>query len=205
MTRRRLDLAGLDGLYKPAMEGAKLKVLDKLDRHCAHFISLSPFMIISAAGADGAMDVSPRGGAPGFVHVADAHSLLIPDRPGNNRLDVLRNILAGSGHVGMLFLIPGLGDCLRVNGRASVVEDEEAARDFLEFDRLPSVLIHVSVDEAFLHCPKSIMRSKLWSEEAHLKKGVLPSAVKMLSEQVRGLADALPSEDRVEQLQRESL
>eukprot|EP01030_Chromulinospumella_sphaerica_P022595 gene22595-22581_t len=114
-----LTLEDLDRLYKPMSPIVKAKVLDRVDPHGARFISLSPFVVVSAAGPDGSIDVSPRGGEPGFVKLDGERTLFLPDRPGNNRLDVIRNLLAGPGRIGMMFMIPGVDDVYRVNGQVT--------------------------------------------------------------------------------------
>lgn len=179
-----LALEDLDRLYKPPGPFVIKKCLDHIDVHARNFIALSPFCVVSSAGPDGRQDVSPRGGAPGFIHVADDNTLLMPDRPGNNRLDILRNIVGGSGQIGMLFMIPGFEDVLRVNGQASLTDDPALIADFEEFGKLPVTLVKVAVHEMFFHCPKAIMRSGLWTQEAQVPRETLPTLTEMVSEQL---------------------
>lgn len=160
------------------------KQLDRLDRHCLDFIALSPFVLIATADAHGAADVSPRGDLPGFV-AARAHDLLIPDRPGNNRLDSLTNILA-TGRVGLLFLIPGVDETLRVNGRAAIHDDAELTARFAVGGKAPRTVLKVEVEEAYLHCAKAFMRSRLWDVEAQVARSSLPTMGEMLRDQIAG-------------------
>jgi PPOX class probable FMN-dependent enzyme len=182
------DEAGLRELYKPAAGVAVKKVLPKLDKHCRHFISLSPFLCISTAGADGAADVSPRGDAPGFVTAPDDGTVVIPDRPGNNRLDTLTNIVENP-NVGLIFFIPGFNDILRINGRARIVDDDSVLADFVVQGKTPKTAIVVAVDEAYLHCPKALMRSNLWSDDAKVPRGAMPTAGQIYKDQI-GLAES---------------
>ena len=173
----------LRGLYKAPSEVARKKVLARLDKHCRQFISLSPFLCIATAGADGSADVSPRGDAPGFVAVPDDGTVVIPDRPGNNRLDTLANIVENP-HVGLIFLIPGFNDILRINGRAWVVDDAAVLEEFAVGGKLPKTAIVVTVDEAYLHCPKAVIRSKLWSDEAKTPRDAMPTAGQIYKDQI---------------------
>lgn len=145
-------------------ETIRRKQLTTLDRHCQEFIALSPFLLIGSTNAAGEADVSPRGDPPGFVQVLDEKTLVIPDRPGNRRIDTLRNIVQ-QPHVGLLFLIPGQGETLRVNGRACIIRDPAVLERFAVEGKRPLLAIVVEVDECFLHCSKSIRRAKLWEQE----------------------------------------
>lgn len=183
---KTLALADLDQIYRPPGKLVIDKALARVDRHGRSFIELSPFCVVSSAGPDGAMDVSPRGGEPGFVHVGeDGATLFLPDRPGNNRLDTLRNLLAGSGQVGLMFMIPGFDDIYRVNGRASASADPELLAQFVEFGKPPRLVLTIAVEEAFLHCPKAIMRGRLWEPEARIDRTVLPSLSEMVMDQLQ--------------------
>ena len=174
----------LRGLYAPAKERAVKKQLSALDVHCQRFIGLSPFVVISSIGLDQMLDASPRGGAPGFVKSADAHTLLIPDSPGNNRLDTLENIIH-TGKVGMLFLIPGMDETLRVNGTACLSDDAADLALCTTEVRAPKLVIKVTVAQAYLHCAKAFMRSKLWDTESHIERSLLPSMGEMINEQAK--------------------
>lgn len=179
-----LALEDLDRVYRKPHPLVVAKTMPKLDVHSRHFISLATFCVISSAGPDGRQDVSPRGGERGFVHVEGDDTLLMPDRNGNNRLDSLRNLLAGSGQIGMLFMIPGLSDVLRLNGRAAVIEDEALLERFIEFGRPPKAIVRIDVEEVFLHCPKALMRAGLWEPETWPDRSALPSASEMFSDQL---------------------
>jgi len=171
--------------FPVSVERAKLKVLDRLDRHCADFIARSPFLCIGTSRPDGCADVSPRGDPPGFVHVADAHTLLVPDRPGNNRLDTMSNIMHNP-RVGLIFFIPGLGETLRVNGDAAIIDDQAELARF-EFRRhIPRVAIAVTVREAFIHCAKAIKRSRLWEEDAKIDPASFTRIGDILSDHIKG-------------------
>ena len=171
--------------FPVSMERARLKVLDRLDKHCADFIARSPFLCIGTSRPDGCADVSPRGDPPGFVHVADAHTLLVPDRPGNNRLDTMSNIMHNP-RVGLIFFIPGLGETLRVNGDAAIIDDQAELARF-EFRRhIPRVAIAVTVREAFIHCAKAIKRSRLWEEDAKIDPASFTRIGDILSDHIKG-------------------
>jgi uncharacterized protein len=174
---------GLRALYKEPVERTIRKQLDHLDRHCRRFIEISPFVVLATSNGEGSVDATPRGGEPGFVDVLDERTLLIPDRPGNNRLDGLANIVSNPG-VGLLFLIPGVDETLRVNGSAAIRDDEELRARFDIDGRMPATVLVVTVQEAFLHCAKALMRSKLWSEEAKVDRGVLPTLGQMIKDQI---------------------
>lgn len=177
-------LSLLDAHYKPPHRFVVAKALDHVDVHGRRFIGLSPLAIIASNGPGG-MDVSPRGGGAGFIRVSDdGRSLLMPDRPGNNRLDTLRNIAAGEGQVALMFMIPGVDDIYRVNGRASLLVDEILAATFEEFGKIPKSLLRIEVKEAFLHCPKALMRADLWGDTHRIDRAILPSLSEMVSDQI---------------------
>ncbi len=190
---RLTSLEALRALYPPAHERALKKQLSHLDRHCRRFITLSPFVAISSMGDDGLGDVSPRGDQPGFVQVADDHTLLIPDWPGNNRLDTLSNILANP-NVGLMFLIPGVDEVLRVNGTAELHTDEALRALFARSGKLPRLVVMVRVREAYLHCAKALMRSKLWDPAAHIARSELPTMNEMMRDQTES-TDAVEPQD----------
>ncbi len=169
--------------YGAPHERAVLKETTRLHRHHIRFIELSPFLAISSTGTDGRGDVSPRGEKPGFVHVVDDATLAIPDRPGNNRLDTLTNIVTHP-NVGLLFMLPGVNEILRVNGTAELRDDSELRRRFEVNGRLPTLVIQVHVEQAYLHCAKAMMRSALWDERSRVERGVLPSMGEMLRDQI---------------------
>jgi hypothetical protein len=191
-------LEALRALYPPAKERALLKQLAALDAHCRRFVSLSPFVVLASAGADGRMDASPRGGTPGFVLAPDAHTLWVPDAPGNNRLDTLENVVA-TGRLGMLFMVPGVDETLRVNGDARLSTDPALLAPFADASRPPRLVVEVAVREAYLHCAKALMRSKLWDASRHLPRAALPTMGEMLKDQ---LADEAPAESQAQMLAR---
>ena len=192
---KTLDLAGIDELYKPPGKLVLDKVLDHVEKHGRSFIGLSPFCVVSSAGPDGAIDVSPRGGEPGFVHVSeDGRTLYLPDRPGNNRLDTIRNLLSGPGRIGLMFMIPGFDDVLRVNGRASATADPELLAKFVDFGKTPRLVLMIAVEEVFLHCPKAIMRARLWEADAQVERSALPSGAEMIFEQLEMGKVPVPNE-----------
>jgi PPOX class probable FMN-dependent enzyme len=153
--------AELAGLYEEPSDAVSTKAIATLDVHCRAYIERSPFVLVATAGADGRCDVSPRGGPPGFVSVLDETRLAIPDASGNNRLDTVRNIVQ-SGRVGLLFLIPGMAETLRINGRACISRDPALLERHVTRGKTPKVVIGVDLDEAFLHCAKAFIRSTLW-------------------------------------------
>ena len=170
------------------MELAVRKQLGKLDRHCRDFIARSPFLCIGTADRNGKADVSPRGDPPGFVQVLDDNTIVIPDRPGNNRLDTMSNIMENP-NVGLLFFIPGFEDTLRVNGRATIVRDPAALARAAVNGKAPKVAIRVAVDEAFLHCAKAFKRSRLWDPASRVHRTEMPSLAKMILEQTAPTAE----------------
>jgi hypothetical protein len=172
----------LRALYPPAKERSVKKQLARLDRHCLRFIELSPFVVLASGSKAGHFDASPRGGDPGFVKAPDSATLLIPDAPGNNRLDTLENII-GSGRIGLLFLIPGVDETLRVNGKARLSDDPDTLRGFANEKRTPKLVIEVNVEDVYLHCAKALMRSKLWSADSRVERAVLPTMGQMLNDQ----------------------
>lgn len=161
-------------------EMVKRKVLNHLDEHCLNFISKAPFLTISTSDLSGYCDVSPRGDGAGFVQVLNEKQFVIPERPGNKRMDTLVNILSNP-QVGLLFFIPGLGETLRVNGKASLVRDDALLEKLTANGRKPLVAIKVEVEECFIHCAKAFIRSQLWSPSSWLDKEHLPKGAKILA------------------------
>jgi len=151
----------LSSLYGPPVEAVTNKIIARLDPHCRDFIARAPFVLVATADEDGNCDVSPKGGAPGFVHVLDDRRLAIPDAPGNRLVYSLQNVFRTS-RAGLLFLIPGLEETLRVNGRACLSRDPELLGRLAGSGKPPKVAIGVEVEEAFLHCAKAFKRSGLW-------------------------------------------
>jgi len=155
------------------------KEIHALDEHCRNFIARSPFLLIGTANADGKGDVSPKGDPAGFVQVLDDHTLVIPDRPGNRRADSLVNLLENP-QVGLLFMVPGVEETLRINGTATIVRDEELLGRMTVQGKQPLLGIVVEVREAFLHCAKAFKRSHLWDAESQITRSELPSLAEMV-------------------------
>jgi uncharacterized protein len=192
----------LRALYAPTGERSALKELPELDAHAVRFVSLSPFVVLSSSGKGGAMDASPRGGAPGFVKVLDAHTLLIADSPGNNRLDTLQNIIE-TGQLGLLFLLPGMDETLRVNGAAVLSTLESDCKLCEDERRVPKLVIKVTVQAAYLHCAKALMRSALWDATRHVERATLPSMGEMLRDQIGPrMGTDMPVETQAQMLER---
>ncbi|MEP5340231.1 MAG: pyridoxamine 5'-phosphate oxidase family protein [Algibacter sp.] len=175
---------------------AKDKVFETLDKHAVNFIEKSPFLVLSTSDDSGKMDASPRGGEMGFVKVIDNSTLIIPDSKGNNIMDSIGNII-DSGRVGLLFLIPGIGETLRINGRAYISTNKDYMDLFLTEKNPPKSCIVVTVEESFLHCAKALMRSKLWDESSKMDKKEFPSMGQMLKDQLGSKEDPESREDMV--------
>lgn len=163
---------------------AVLKERQVLDQHCRAFIAHSPFVLVATAAADGRCDVSPKGDAPGFALVLDDRRLVIPDRPGNKRIDGMRNLLTNP-HIGLLFLVPGREDTLRVNGRAWITRDPELLGRCVAHGKTPLVAIGVEVEECYFHCAKAFRRAQLWAPDRWPSPGVLPSFACVLFDQIK--------------------
>ncbi len=153
----------------------RAKVADRLNDLTRRFVDLSPFVLLATSAPDGTCDVSPRGDPPGFVRVLDERTLLLPDRPGNKLADSLRNVLRNP-HVGLLFLVPGVGDTLRVNGRATLVTDEDLLAPCAVEGKVPKLGLRIEVDEVFTHCSKAFLRARLWDPETFVDRSELPSS-----------------------------
>lgn len=195
--------AELRRTYREPAPRAQQKVLDHIDRHARDFIALSPFCVISSRGADGRQDTSPRGDPPGFVAVLDERTLLIPDRPGNNQVDSLRNVIAHP-EVGLLFLVPGMNETLRVSGTAAIVTDEALLAPLTVGRKAPRSGLRITVEEAFLHCGRSLIRSRLWEPEAQIDRSCYPSYGQVLADQIRG-ANAAEIDASEDEANREQL
>ena len=180
-----MNLESLDALrqlYAQPQPRAVKKQIAFLDRHCRDFIALSPFVVLSTCNERFELDASPRGGDPGFVKVAADGAVLIPDAPGNNRLDSLENIVA-TKKAGLLFLIPGFDETLRVNGDAVLSRAPADIAACTSERRTPKLVVRVAVTAAYLHCAKAFMRSKLWSEASKVDRSALPTVGRMISDQ----------------------
>ncbi len=179
------DAAQLRTLHLQPMSRATDKVLTRLDRHCRDIIALSPFCLLASNGPGGT-DVTPRGDPPGFVRVLDDTHVLLPDRVGNNRLDSMLNILTNPA-VGLLFLVPGMGETLRVNGNARITDDRRLLEPSAMQGRTPSTGLLIEVREAYLHCSKALVRSDLWNSARHIDRSRLPTYGQMLTDHCEGL------------------
>ena len=179
----------------PAERSAN-KEIDRLDDHCRTIIGKSPLILLGTSNASGRCDVSPKGDYPGFVRVLNDKTLAIPDLPGNNRLDTLSNLLANP-QVGLIFLIPGMNDVLRVNGKVRLVRDAALLESLAYQGKLPKLAIVVDVQEVFIHCTKALVRSKLWLDEYRVDRNELPSLAEILRDHA-GLANC-----NVDELQKE--
>jgi PPOX class probable FMN-dependent enzyme len=191
----------LEELYPPAEERAWRKDIGILDGMCRRLIAATPMVFVATAAQDGRLDVSPRGGQPGFVTVIDEHHLAIPDATGNRRLDSLRNIVA-TGRAGLIFVTPGRAETLRVNGRACVSGDAELLERLSPVGKPPRTAIVVEAEEVYAHCPKAFVRSRLWDPASWPAKGDLPSPAEVT---VAHLRDPALTLDEIEQRQRDSL
>jgi len=194
------DAAELRSLYGHPLERSVRKQMDRLDQHSRAFIAASPFVVISTQGPDaaGLADNSPRGDFPGFVEVADDRTLLIPDRRGNNRLDSLQNLLRNP-KIGLLFLAPGVNETFRVNGLAELSRDPALTGRFVVEGKTPKTVIVVHVQEAYIHCSRAMLRSKLWDPSRHVAPGLLPSFGTIMACHTQGFVDAqaLDEENKV--------
>lgn len=174
--------SGLREIYGHAQGLAVTKSRPNIDKYARQFIEMSPFLVISTANADGKADVSPRGDPPGFVQIIDDRTLLIPDRPGNNRLDTMANIIHNP-NVAALFFIPGFEDTLRLNGRARITDDGELLKHCVVNGKQPKVGILIAVDEVFMHCAKALKRSKLWQADYRQDRSQMPSIARIIMDQ----------------------
>lgn len=160
------------------------KVIHHVDENARQFIRQSPFLLLATSDSEGNADVSPRGDEKGFVHILNENYLIIPERPGNKRVDSMRNLLSNP-HAGLIFFIPGVEETLRVNGRARIIADKDLLEKMAYRGKVPSLGIAVEVQECFIHCAKAFKRSGLWKPDTWLPKEERPSAAKMLAEHAR--------------------
>jgi hypothetical protein len=193
----------LRALYGAPGGLAGRKTLDRLDKHCRAFVALSPFLVIGTAAADRSADVSPRGDAPGFVRVLDDRTLLLPDRPGNRRIDSLTNIVENP-EVALIFFVPGVNETLRVNGCAAITRDAVLLAPCAVNGRMPVSGLLIHVREAFLHCAKALIRSRLWDPAAQVERKALPTLGQMLADQIAG-TDAATTDQRIDEAYKTTL
>lgn len=185
--KRITSIAELDALYGAPVQAAIVKEIDHISDDYRHFIDKSPFVILATVGSEG-LDCSPRGDPAGFVRIVDKKTVMIPDRRGNNRIDALRNIVADP-RVSLLFLIPGIGNTLRINGRAEIILDEELNRSFAINGKLPKTVMKVTTDSVYFQCPKALVRSRLWSPEVQIDRSAMPSTGEILQRLSKGGID----------------
>jgi PPOX class probable FMN-dependent enzyme len=164
----------LEALYGQPKGGALFKEIDFISDHYRAFIEAAPFVVLASVGPEG-LDTSPRGDPAGFVRVLDAHTVLIPDRRGNNRLDTLKNIVRDP-RVALLFLIPGVGETLRINGRAELITDPALCESFAINGKAPRSIIRVTAERVYFQCQKALVRSRLWDPAAQVERSTLPTA-----------------------------
>jgi PPOX class probable FMN-dependent enzyme len=178
----------LSSLYGPPLERSVRKQIDHLDDYCRTFIGASPLVIVSTQNG-GAADASPRGDFPGFVRVADEHTLLIPDRRGNNRLDTLKNLVDNPA-IGLLFLVPGRHETFRVNGEAVISRDPALTSQFLVQDKAPRTVIVVTVKEAYIQCSRALVRADLWNPAKYAQPGAVPTMGQIMAAHTCGFVEA---------------
>jgi len=178
------DYAALRAHMGAISPTAARKVLPALERYSRAFIGLSPFLVLASADAEGRADASPRGDPPGFVQVLDDHTLLLPDRPGNNRVDSFGNILMAPG-VGLIFFVPGIDETLRVNGTARLLTGDTALAGSAVAGKTPRTGLVIAVEEVFFHCAKALRRAHLWDPAAQVERSIFPSLGRIITEQTR--------------------
>jgi len=184
---RITTLDQLDRLYGEPVPAAIIKEIDYISDHYKAFIDKSPFVVVATVSPDG-LDCSPRGDPAGFVRVRDRKTVLIPDRRGNNRIDTLRNIVRDP-RISLLFMIPGIGNTLRINGHAEICADPDLLATFSFKGKAPRTVLIVTVERIYTQCPKALVRSRLWSQDAQIARSELPSAGEMLESLSKGAID----------------
>ena len=178
------SLAQLEAVYGRPQMRSVWKEIDHLSDDYRAFVEASPLVVLASIGAGG-VDCSPKGDAPGFVRVLNARTVAVPDRPGNNRIDNLRNIVE-DGRVSLLFIVPGIGEMLRINGRAVVSTEPHLLSSFNVHGKLPRTVVVVTIDSVYFHCAKAVARAKLWDASRHVERSLLPSTGDMLSRLTQG-------------------
>jgi PPOX class probable FMN-dependent enzyme len=184
---RIATLEQLDALYGEPVPAAITKEIDYISDHYKAFIEKAPFVVLATVGPEG-LDCTPRGDPPGFVRVCDKKTVLIPDRRGNNRIDSLRNLVRDP-RISLLFLIPGVGNTMRINGRAEISVDPELCKSFGMEGKLPRSVLVVTAERVYFQCPKALVRSRLWSADAQIARSQLPSTGEMLAALSKGAID----------------
>jgi PPOX class probable FMN-dependent enzyme len=189
-------------LYGEPADLVQKKVLDHLDKHSQHFIRLSPFVVIASCDDSGA-DATPRGDAPGFVAILSDRRLLIPDRRGNNRIDTLLNV-ARNPQIGLLFMVPGINETLRVNGTGRIVTNQALLAPMTVQGKAPTSGLEIDVKEVFFHCGKAMIRSRLWHADAKIERNSFPSLGRIVADQIAGI-DVEAAEKNLEEAYRSRL
>jgi uncharacterized protein len=182
------SITDLEALYGQPMGAALTKEVDYITDQYRVFIEKAPFVVVATVGPEG-LDCSPRGDPAGFVRVIDRKRMLIPDRRGNNRMDSMRNIIRDP-RISLLFLIPGVNETLRINGRARIIVDEALAKTFTVNEKVPTTLLEVTADRVYYQCPKALIRSKLWAVEAQVPRSALPTGGQILAEITKNAVNA---------------
>ena len=184
---RITTLEQLEALYGEPVQAAVAKEIDYISDHYKAFVDKAPFVVVATVGPEG-LDCTPRGDPPGFVRVRDEKTVLLPDRRGNNRVDSLRNLVRDP-RISLLFMIPGIGNTLRINGRAEISADPDLCASFAERGNAPRTALVVSVDRIYFQCPKALVRSRLWSADAQIARSDLPSTGEILEALTKGGID----------------
>jgi PPOX class probable FMN-dependent enzyme len=177
--------ADLATIYPKPNARVIAKARPEIDIHARKFIEMSPFCVLATSGSDGSVDASPRGGHPGFIRVEGPNLLLMPDRAGNNRIDSFKNIVEGSGLLQLVFFVPGLDETLRVGGKGAVTTEPALLAAMEEFGKLPRAVLRIDVTEAYFHCGKALMRSRLWSSDAQVERDEFPSISQVIHHQTK--------------------
>jgi uncharacterized protein len=177
--------ADLKTIYAEPTARVIAKARPEIDSHARKFIEMSPFCVLATSGLDGSVDASPRGGGTGFVHLDGPNRLLMPDRPGNNRIDSFKNIVEGSGFVQLIFFVPGLDETLRVGGKGAVTTEPSLLAAMEEFGKLPRAALRIDVTEVYFHCGKALMRAKLWSKDTQVARADFPSISEVIHDQTK--------------------
>ncbi len=183
-SHRVTSIEQLEALYDAPLSRSLIKEIDYISEHYRAFIEQAPFVVVATSGPEG-LDCSPRGDPPGFVRVWDEKTVLIPDRRGNNRLDTLRN-LVHDPRISLLFLIPGVGETLRINGHTDIVTDPALCASFAMQGKVPTSVLVITVERVYFQCQKALVRSRLWSAEAQIPRSALPSTGQILEARSQG-------------------
>ena len=183
-SHRVTSIEQLEALYDAPLSRSLIKEIDYISEHYRAFIEQAPFVVVATSGPEG-LDCSPRGDPPGFVRVWDEKTVLIPDRRGNNRLDTLRNLVRDP-RISLLFLIPGVGETLRINGHTDIVTDPALCASFAMQGKVPTSVLVITVERVYFQCQKALVRSRLWSAEAQIPRSALPSTGQMLEARSQG-------------------